>query len=133
MKHDAINLSDQEDKFKWSKNKGSGIYTAKLGYATRMKEDDDGEKKWWWKNNWKLNFPLKTKTFLWLALSNKILTWDNGQKRNWHGPPRCILCKNNEETVDHLFVHSSYSRDVWIEALCQRGRMYVKGNLLELF
>jgi hypothetical protein len=39
LKHDAIKLSDQEDEFKWSKNKGSGVYTTKLGYATRMKEE----------------------------------------------------------------------------------------------
>jgi hypothetical protein len=65
-------LNDQEDKFKWSKNKGSWIYTTKLGYAAKMEENDEGEKKWWWKNNWKLKFPLKTRTFLWLALSTKF-------------------------------------------------------------
>lgn len=36
-------------------------------------EDKAGEKKWQ-KSIWKLKYPLKTRTFLWLELSYKILT-----------------------------------------------------------
>jgi hypothetical protein len=64
---------------KWSKNKGTGIYAAK------MEEMEVREKHWWWRKIWKLNSPLKTRIFLWLALTKKILTWDDGQKRKLIG------------------------------------------------
>ena len=55
---------------------------------------------------------------MWIGLSNKILRWDNGRKRNWIDPGRCVLCKDNEETTDHLSVKCPFLREVWNEA-CQ--------------
>jgi hypothetical protein len=56
-----------------------------------VREIEKGKKHWWWKPIWKLKYPLKAKIFLWLALSNKVLTWDNFKKRAWQGPGWCIL------------------------------------------
>jgi hypothetical protein len=39
------------------------------------------EKQWWWGPIWKLKAPLKSKITLWLAINNKLLTWDNDIKR----------------------------------------------------
>jgi hypothetical protein len=64
---------------------------------------------------WKLDGPLKINIFLWMALANKILTWDNGQKRGWNGLGWCCLCKSENELVDHLFVHCSFTKEVWKE------------------
>jgi ribonuclease HI len=44
---------------------------------------------------------------------NKILVWDNLQKRGWSGPNRCILCKEDSETTLHLFVHCHFFQQVW--------------------
>jgi hypothetical protein len=52
----------------------------KLGYKAKMSENVGIVGKWWWKVTWKMDDPLKIKIFLWMALGNKILTWDNGQK-----------------------------------------------------
>jgi hypothetical protein len=38
------------------------------------------EVKAWWSPLWKVNSPLKVKCLAWMALENKILTWDNGVK-----------------------------------------------------
>ena len=35
----------------------------------------------WWKQVWKSEGPFKEKITLWLALNNKLLTWENIKKR----------------------------------------------------
>lgn len=82
LKHGAIMLNQEKDELTWSRNKDMGVYTAKLEYAAKKDDEEVRDNKWWWKKVWKLNSPLKTRIFFWLAMSNKILTWDNGQKRN---------------------------------------------------
>lgn len=78
--HSAIRLSE-EDILLWSKNPVAGLYTVKIGYAAKVEEE--GQK---YKNSdealeWKLPSPLKARSLLWLALANKLLAWDNRQKR----------------------------------------------------
>jgi len=57
---------------------------------------------------WKLKAPTKCKITLLLALKNKLLTWDSCVKRGWIGPDRCILCKNDSESISRLFNSCSY-------------------------
>jgi hypothetical protein len=57
--------------------------------------------------------PLKIKIFTWLVAENKILIWENLQKRGWEGPSICILCKNSSETGLHLFVNCPFTSVVW--------------------
>ena len=38
------------------------------------------------------------------------LTHDNLLKRDWNGPPWCILCKSEVETVDQIFFNCSFSK-----------------------
>lgn len=45
---------------------------------------------------------------MWLALTNKLLTWEKGLKRGWIGPGQCPLCKINKESSTHLFIVSPY-------------------------
>ena len=56
---------------------------------------------------WNGTLPKKISCFFWLALSNKLLTWDNLQKRGWIGPSICALCCANVDSAQHLFVHYS--------------------------
>ena len=75
----------------WTKNSINGDFTAKLGYKTWVGENFQGEMEEWCKQLWTAEGPLKAKVTLWLTLNNKILTWDNLQKRGWNGPNRCAL------------------------------------------
>jgi hypothetical protein len=50
---------------------------------------------------------------MWLALSNKVLTWDNLQKRNKHCPGWRYICKGSEEFISHLLISCSYTSQVW--------------------
>jgi hypothetical protein len=56
--------------------------------------------------------PPRCKITLWIALNNKLLTWDNGLKRGWIGPGRCSLCKSNSESINHLFIFCPYAAQV---------------------
>ena len=87
----------------------NGDFTAILGYKTWAWEQHQGEKVDWWKQLWKSKGPLNAKLTLWLTVNNKLLTWDNLQRRGWIGPNRCALCYSDEEVVSHLFNLCSYA------------------------
>eukprot|EP01018_Ginkgo_biloba_P029911 Gb_05538 [translate_table: standard] len=50
---------------------------------------------------------------MWLALNNKVLTWDNMKKRNKSGCGRCSLCKVSDETITHLLITYPYTSHLW--------------------
>eukprot|EP00253_Pinus_taeda_P019663 PITA_19663 len=62
---------------------------------------------------WKASCPPKYIYFAWLVFYNKNLTWENLRKRTWHGPSRCSLCGNEEETNIHTFIKCSATLRIW--------------------
>ena len=64
---------------------------------------------------WKIKSPPKTRLFMWNVLENKAPTWDILQNRNFHGPGWCPLCKENSETIYHLFMECWYIKEVMKE------------------
>jgi len=50
-------------------------------------------------------------------LENKILTWDNGKKRNWNGSRWCVLSRDDNKVVDHILVAFVFSNLDWKEIL----------------
>jgi hypothetical protein len=57
---------------------------------------------------------LKLKLFLWLAANGKVLTWEALQKKGWEGPGVCKLCNCNSENINHLLIHFSFTKAVWL-------------------
>jgi hypothetical protein len=51
---------------------------------------------------------------MWLLLMNRAPTWENLQKKSFVGPSRCALCKQENETSQHLFLQCP-SLMVWNE------------------
>ena len=100
----------------WTKNAVNADLTTNKGYKESMFEQSEGEKRWWWDKIWALNNPLKTIINFWLAMNNKLLTWENLRKRVFQGPSICILCKSSNEQSSHLFSSCPYARDVWTTA-----------------
>jgi hypothetical protein len=92
-----------------SKNKKYGNYTIKLGYLAIAEEQVEGVSKWWWKTTWKWKALEKMKILFWLAMEQKLLTWDVLCRRGWVGPNNCALCFVQGETTPHLFFHCSSS------------------------
>ena len=56
------------------------------------------------------------KCFWWLSLKDKILTWYNLMKRGWQGPIFCPLCRQEEETILHIFINCFFFKQVCLVA-----------------
>jgi len=54
-------------------------------------------------------------TFLWLLVENKLLTWENLQRRGHRGPGICFLWKRSKETTQHLFLDYAFTEDIWVK------------------
>lgn len=103
MEGARIRLSSSTDKLVWEYNRSEGSVTAELVYDSII-----------FSSSSLIGFPLqalilsgilpkKIRCSVWLALANKIRTWENLQKRGWIGPGCCALCGNGEDCVQHLF------------------------------
>eukprot|EP00253_Pinus_taeda_P017747 PITA_17747 len=62
---------------------------------------------------WKAKCPPKYIHFAWLVFYNKNLSWENLRKRSCHGPSRCSLCGNEEETNLHMFIKCPATLQIW--------------------
>lgn len=70
---------------------------------------------------WKIGVLYKIIHFSWLVFHNKILAWENLQKRHWQGPSICLLCKNGNENSNHIFLTCSYTYQLWKELAAYLG------------
>ncbi|XP_078150204.1 uncharacterized protein LOC144545511 [Carex rostrata] len=61
----------------------------------------------------RLPAPPRMRVFGWLMILNRLLTIDNLVRRGWSLVNRCVLCKNCEETVSHLFNECTLSIHVY--------------------
>ncbi|CAN0921772.1 hypothetical protein LINGRAHAP2_LOCUS32762, partial [Linum grandiflorum] len=57
--------------------------------------------------------PSKIQCFIWMVFHKKIATIENLQRRGFHLAGRCVLCYNHGETIDHIFLHCAFTRDIW--------------------
>ena len=74
----------------------------------------------------KLNIPVKVKVFTWLLVLCKVSVHTTLQKRHpYHSlsPDWCVLCKKDNEAIDHLFLHCEFSSTIW--CLKEIGRVWV--------
>ncbi|XP_026459605.1 uncharacterized protein LOC113360297 [Papaver somniferum] len=66
-----------------------------------------------WEDNWLPEVPQRAKVFTWKCLQNVTATNVNlyGEVDDIH--PNCTLCGEDLETMEHLFFHCPYAREVW--------------------
>jgi hypothetical protein len=62
---------------------------------------------------WKFWDLPKVKNHAWLALQNRLWTADRLRRRGWTNCGLCPLCKQTEETNDHLFVHCRFTSRIF--------------------
>jgi hypothetical protein len=68
---------------------------------------------------WQTWAPEKCKFFMWLVAQNKCWTAD---RLAWHGmdhPEKCLLCDQEEETIDHIMLSFVFARQFWFNWLQQ--------------
>jgi hypothetical protein len=111
--YNGVQLVTRPDELRWTGGDASGLITVKNIYEATEKRKRSYVIGGWWKSLWTWDFPLKLNLFIWLVAENKILTWENLQRRGFIGPSYCILCKQSKETVFHLFAECPFALVVW--------------------
>lgn len=109
----GIRLTDRDDELLWVCNQSSGHITAKSAYSALIMNTSFEVPRWWYKKLWKWKILLKLKCFQWMAFENCLLTWDNLTRRGWIGLGICPLCFQEGESIEHLFIHCAFCRDLW--------------------
>lgn len=74
-----------------------------------------------WEQIWKSWAPRKCKFFLWTVAHNKCWTADRLARRGLTYPPRCPLCDQVEETIDHLLFCCVFTKQMWFTVLQSVG------------
>jgi len=65
------------------------------------------------KRIWKTWALPKWRFFIWLVAQKRVWTADRLAKRGLVHPDKCPLCDQEDETIDHLLVTCSFSREFW--------------------
>ena len=105
----------------WNINSQTGMVKVDLAYLEFLKHGDTPVCRWWHKALWKLHIPGKFKYFCWLALNQKLLTWDALRTRGYSGPGVFFLCLAAIESVDNLFGCCSFFHNT-VQSLFQMLR-----------
>jgi len=80
---------------------------------------------WPWKLIWKVKIPPKVSCFTWLLAKQAVLTQENLMKRGIQLSPRCFLCGEEAETVNHLFLHCRITNILWSIFINSKGLLWV--------
>ena len=103
------------DKRGWGNNTGN--YTSTEGYKNIHAIPYAAPNSVVWKFLWSKPFIPKIDIFCQTLAHRSILSGENLKKRGMEGPSRCPLCKNEEETTDHLLPGCPFSKEVWNETM----------------
>ncbi len=106
-----IRILEGPDELRWSMD-DNGIYTPKAGYLTISSHRQPENPLDWWHLIWKINAPSRTRLFFWCVLSNKVPTGDLLTHQSFQGPSWYVLCKQDSETSDHLFLKCDFSKNL---------------------
>ena len=81
-----------------------------IGIQEKKKRNINNNK---WNKIWCSNGLPKVKAFFWILAHRKTLTYENLRKRGIVRPSHCILCKEAEESLEHLFTQCKFTQEVW--------------------
>ena len=66
-----------------------------------------------WKRIWQLNIPEKIRIFAWRLCMNAISTMVNLNRRGIQVEVLCLICKKEEEVVEHVILKCELAKAVW--------------------
>jgi hypothetical protein len=92
---------------------GSGRVSAKNVYNALAALSWNSSIPTWRQRLWKATCPLKYKLHTWLMLEQKLLFWDQLQRRGWEGPSRCALCAQDADSSLHVLVNCPFTKNLW--------------------
>jgi hypothetical protein len=70
---------------------------------------------------WKSWAPPKCRFFMWLVAHNRCWTADRLARRGLPHPPKCLLCDQEQESIQHLLVGCVFARQFWFSLLQRIG------------
>ncbi|KAJ9677624.1 hypothetical protein PVL29_022550 [Vitis rotundifolia] len=117
----AEKVQEGEDFLVW-KIERKGMFKVKSYYRS-LKEDNSPL--FPAKEVWGSYAPLRTRFFAWEAVWGKISTIDMLMRRGWSMVNRCILCKEDEESANHILIHCGKTRELWTLLLSSFGVVWV--------
>jgi hypothetical protein len=62
---------------------------------------------------------------MWLVAHGRCWTADRLAKEGLPHPPNCLLCDQEEETLNHLLVSCIFSREVWFQIMRSVGQLHL--------
>jgi hypothetical protein len=106
-----IRIAAENDKLRWGP-KGNGNFSLKEARSIIEEEEQPNILPWATKVWDSLLWP-KIRTFLWLLMQKRTLTWENLMKKGFRGPSRCPMCTKEEETMNHLLNSCEWASQLW--------------------
>lgn len=104
--------TNKRDSLVWKKSKDKKFYVNNC-CKLLMRQTCYWEHNWPWKMIWKTKSPAKVAVFGWIVTWGVCLTQENLQRRGFLLANRCYLCEEDQESVEHLFLHCRISRQCW--------------------
>ena len=110
-----------QDRLLW-KHSESGEYKVKKAYqiiqqstcsSVISSERPFGIPHHCWKIIWKVKLPMKILNFIWKLLHESLPVLTVLNNRGIVTPTCCLMCDQDDETINHLFLQCSFSRAVW--------------------
>ncbi|GKV45171.1 hypothetical protein SLEP1_g52281 [Rubroshorea leprosula] len=102
----------QPDKWEWI-HSNDGQYSTKTAYLELVKQRREPEEAEIFKRIWSKMLPSKVAAFNWKVMLDRIPTKTNLLKRGIvkdTGERKCVLCDNEDEDSNHLFLNCSIAR-----------------------
>ena len=62
---------------------------------------------------WKVKLPYKILTFIWKILHGSLLVFETLNKRGIRTNNLCLMCNEEKESIDHLFLYCLFTRAIW--------------------
>ena len=120
-----------DDELRWKENK-NGTFSVKSFYSSLSRGIKNP---FLARTIWMPWVPIRASFFGWEAARSRLLTTDRLKRFGWSIPNKYFLCKNEEETIDHLLLFSEKTKMLWLLILSLFGVQWVmhssvKRNLL---
>lgn len=106
---DDVQLSQEPDTFTWRPT-ADRSYSAASAYGAMFLGSSPvlGAKQ-----IWKTPAPPKVRFFFWLTMHGRCWTGDRRFRHGLQPSNDCIMCDQEPETMDHILIGCSFSREVW--------------------
>ena len=107
--HSHTRRGVEVDKLRWRLN-GKGTFDSRSFYHALLAPVAVAFP---WKMIWGVKSPRRIAFFMWIVAWDRILSCDNLRKKGFVLAGWCCMCKADDESMDHLFIHCGAAQLLW--------------------